>query len=117
MFKRKPILAGNSDLNQTQIIFDLVGSPTEDNMPGWSQLPGCDGVKQFAPRRGNLPHVFRECVKTLLGNKLLLTEYQSRILGDFASARTSQIGLEEADQCDRRPSAPVFQGTPEACTT
>lgn len=60
MFKRKPILAGNSDLNQAQIIFDLVGSPTEENMPGWSQLPGCDGVKQFAPRRGNLPQVFRE---------------------------------------------------------
>jgi hypothetical protein len=26
MFKGKPILAGNSDLNQAQMIFDLVGS-------------------------------------------------------------------------------------------
>ena len=60
MFKRKPILTGTSDLNQAHIIFDLVGSPTEENMPGWSSLPGCDGVKQFAPRAGNLAQVFRE---------------------------------------------------------
>jgi serine/threonine-protein kinase BUR1 len=62
MFKRKPILTGSSDLNQLQIIFDLVGSPTDDNMPGWSRLPGCDGVKEFAPRTGNLPQAFREYV-------------------------------------------------------
>jgi serine/threonine-protein kinase BUR1 len=59
MFKGKPILAGNSDLNQAQIIFDLVGSPTEENMPGWSELPGCEGVKEFASRAPTLPQVFR----------------------------------------------------------
>ncbi|KAI9881362.1 MAG: serine/threonine protein kinase, CMGC, CDC2/CDK sub [Pleopsidium flavum] len=60
MFKGKPILAGNSDLNQAQMIFDLVGSPTEETMPGWSSLPGCEGVKSFKPRPGNLAQVFRE---------------------------------------------------------
>ena len=30
----KPILAGESDSNQLKIIFDLVGTPTEDTMPG-----------------------------------------------------------------------------------
>lgn len=59
MFKGKPILAGNSDLNQALLIFDLVGSPTEENMPGWSELPGCEGVKEFAPRTPTLPQVFR----------------------------------------------------------
>ena len=59
MFKGKPILAGNSDLNQAQLIFDLVGSPTEENMPGWSELPGCEGVKEFAPRTSTLHQVFR----------------------------------------------------------
>lgn len=33
MFKGKPILSGSSDLNQTQLIFSLVGTPTEENMP------------------------------------------------------------------------------------
>ena len=62
MFKGKPILAGNSDLNQAQLIFNLVGTPTEENMPGWSQLPGCEGVKNFGYKRGNLSGFFQEYV-------------------------------------------------------
>jgi hypothetical protein len=62
MFKGKPILTGNSDLNQAQLIFSLVGTPTEENMPGWSQLPGCEGVKNFGYKRGNLHEFFREYV-------------------------------------------------------
>jgi serine/threonine-protein kinase BUR1 len=62
MFKGKPILTGNSDLNQAQLIFSLVGTPTEENMPGWSQLPGCEGVKNFGYKRGNLSGVFEEYV-------------------------------------------------------
>lgn len=60
MFRGKPILAGNSDLNQAQLIFNLVGSPTEENMPGWSSLPGCEGVKSFGFKSGNLHEVFKE---------------------------------------------------------
>ncbi|KAI9371134.1 kinase-like domain-containing protein [Aspergillus egyptiacus] len=60
MFKGKPILAGNSDLNQAQLIFGLVGTPTEENMPGWSSLPGCEGVKNFGNRPGNLVEVFKK---------------------------------------------------------
>lgn len=65
MFKGKPILAGNSDLNQAELIFNLVGTPTEENMPGWSQLPGCEGVKNFAFKRGNLHAFFKEYVTSL----------------------------------------------------
>ncbi|MCJ1354362.1 MAG: serine/threonine protein kinase, CMGC, CDC2/CDK sub [Icmadophila ericetorum] len=60
MFKGRPILAGNSDLNQAQMIFDLVGTPNEENMPGWSSLPGCEGVSSFTPRSSTLAQVFRE---------------------------------------------------------
>lgn len=60
MFKGKPILSGSSDLNQAQLIFSLVGTPTEENMPGWSALPGCEGVKNFGFKRGNLAEVFKE---------------------------------------------------------
>lgn len=60
MFKGKPILAGSSDLNQAQLIFNLVGSPTEENMPGWSALPGCEGVRAFGYRPGNLHEIFKE---------------------------------------------------------
>jgi serine/threonine-protein kinase BUR1 len=60
MFKRKPILTGKSDLHQAEIIWELVGTPTDQNMPGWQQLPGCDGMKSFVPRQGNINKVFSE---------------------------------------------------------
>lgn len=60
MFRGKPILAGSSDLNQTQLIFNLVGTPNEENMPGWGSLPGCEGVKSFGYKPGNLHEAFKE---------------------------------------------------------
>ncbi|EDN06506.1 hypothetical protein HCAG_03109 [Histoplasma mississippiense (nom. inval.)] len=54
MFKGKPILAGSSDINQAHLIFSLVGTPTEENMPGWSSLPGCDVVKNFGSKEQEL---------------------------------------------------------------
>ena len=61
MFEKGPILSGKTDLNQAQIIFDLVGTPTEENMPGWNALPGFEGQKDFSPARaGNIDHRFRK---------------------------------------------------------
>lgn len=55
----KPILAGESDSAQLKIIFDLVGSPTEDSMPGWKSLPGAEGLNP--PQRSpSLSQRFRE---------------------------------------------------------
>ncbi|KAF3760209.1 hypothetical protein M406DRAFT_15045, partial [Cryphonectria parasitica EP155] len=53
----KPILAGESDGHQLEIIFDLCGTPTDENMPGWRQLPGAEGIKP-RPRPGDLNHRF-----------------------------------------------------------
>ena len=60
MFRRKPILMGKSDMHQAEIIWDLVGSPNDDSMPGWQNLPGCDGVKTFVPRKGTINQVFSQ---------------------------------------------------------
>ncbi|KAK2777526.1 serine/threonine protein kinase, CMGC, CDC2/CDK sub [Onygenales sp. PD_12] len=81
MFKGKPILAGSSDLNQAHLIFSLVGTPTEENMPGWSSLPGCDGVKSFGNKQSTLATVFRDQgpgVISLL-NELLKLDWRKRI--------------------------------------
>ncbi|KKZ63180.1 serine/threonine-protein kinase bur1 [[Emmonsia] crescens] len=81
MFKGKPILAGSSDINQAHLIFNLVGTPTEENMPGWSSLPGCDGVKNFGTKQGTLATVFKEQgpgVISLL-NELLKLDWRKRI--------------------------------------
>lgn len=58
MFKGRPILPGNSDLNQIHLIFDLMGSPSDENMPGWHSLPGCEGVKEFQTRPSSCAQVF-----------------------------------------------------------
>ena len=81
MFKGRPILPGNSDVNQAQLIFDLMGSPNEDNMPGWSALPGCEGVQSFHHRNSTLPQAFREqgsLFISLLG-ELLKLDWRKRI--------------------------------------
>jgi serine/threonine-protein kinase BUR1 len=44
MLVGKPILAGDSDQNQLKIIFDLVGSPNEETMPGWKSFPNAEGL-------------------------------------------------------------------------
>ena len=81
MFKGRPILSGRSDLNQIQLIFELAGSPTEENMPGWSSLPGCEGVRTFPSHRNNIHSVFRDQgpgVISLL-TELLKLDWRKRI--------------------------------------
>ncbi|KAL1958315.1 hypothetical protein VTO42DRAFT_4632 [Malbranchea cinnamomea] len=81
MFKGKPILMGSSDLNQIQLIFNLVGSPTEQNMPGWSSLPGCEGVKTFEYKPGNLATIFKDQgpLAISLLTELLKLDWRKRI--------------------------------------
>ncbi|KAI0120011.1 kinase-like protein [Nemania sp. FL0031] len=59
MLVGKPILAGESDGHQLDIIFDLVGSPTEENMPGWKQLPGAESLNP-RPRPESLSTRFQK---------------------------------------------------------
>lgn len=59
MLTGKPILAGESDGHQLELIFELCGTPTDDNMPGWRSLPGAENLCP-RPRQGNLGYRFRE---------------------------------------------------------
>lgn len=80
MFKKNPILQGNSDTDQGNRIFQLVGSPTEETMPGYDRLPGAANFK-FGPYRRQLESVFRELnpqAMSLLSGLLVLNP-QSRL--------------------------------------
>lgn len=81
MYKGKPILAGNSDVNQAHLIFDLVGSPTDENMPGWRSLPGCEGVTEFGNKVPSIMRVFGELSPTALSllTELLTLDWRKRI--------------------------------------
>ena len=81
LFKGHPILPGNSDLQQLRLIFDLVGSPTEENMPGFSSLPGCDGVLTFRECTNKLSREFLsqgDLFKSLM-SELLKLDWRKRI--------------------------------------
>lgn len=80
MLVGKPILAGESDSHQLDIIFDLVGTPTEETMPGWKQLPGAEALTP-RPRSGSLSSRFREHGPTAISllKELLQLNWRTRI--------------------------------------
>lgn len=81
MFKKKPILQGDSDLAQAQMIFSLVGAPTNETMPGWEDLPGCEGIKDWGTRRSTLRENFKEIepLGISLLEELLKLNWKTRI--------------------------------------
>ncbi|KDE03944.1 CMGC/CDK protein kinase [Microbotryum lychnidis-dioicae p1A1 Lamole] len=48
MFHKRPIFPGDSDTNQIVLIAKWCGAPSERSMPGFNELPGCEGVKEFS---------------------------------------------------------------------
>ncbi|EMR70619.1 putative cmgc cdk protein kinase protein [Eutypa lata UCREL1] len=80
MLLGKPILAGESDKHQLDIIFDLVGSPTEQTMPGWKQLPGAEAISP-RPRPPSLPQRFRDHGTSAISllKELLTLDWRKRI--------------------------------------
>ncbi|KAH8598035.1 kinase-like domain-containing protein [Bisporella sp. PMI_857] len=81
MLKGKPILAGESDSHQLKIICDLVGTPTDQNMPGWRHLPGSEGLNFPHPRPATLSQRFREHGSGAISllSELLKLDWRKRI--------------------------------------
>lgn len=79
MLVGKPILAGESDTHQLDLIFDLCGTPTDDTMPGWRTLPGAKGLNPRL-RQGNLSQRFREHGQAVsLLKELLKLDWKTRV--------------------------------------
>ncbi|KAJ5033496.1 uncharacterized protein L3040_008611 [Drepanopeziza brunnea f. sp. 'multigermtubi'] len=76
----KPILSGDSDANQLKIIFDLMGTPTDENMPEFRSLPGAEGMS-FAPHASTLAQRFRAYGSGAISllNELLKLDWKKRI--------------------------------------
>ncbi|KAF2638935.1 Pkinase-domain-containing protein [Massarina eburnea CBS 473.64] len=128
MFKRKPILTGQSDLHQAQIIFELVGSPNDQSMPGWSILPGAEPVKAFGVHSGNLATRFRELNHEGLDllKQLMMLDWRKRINAidaiDHPYFKTNPRPMREEDiptfadshELDRRNARGQKQALPPA---
>ncbi|KAK6349771.1 serine/threonine protein kinase, CMGC, CDC2/CDK subfamily [Orbilia brochopaga] len=72
MKKGRPILPGNTDTHQIELIFQLCGPPNERSMPGWEKLPDARLVKGFV-----------NCQRTL--------EAQFNVLGSSGVALLSDL--------------------------
>ncbi|KNG45132.1 serine threonine-protein kinase bur1 [Stemphylium lycopersici] len=128
MFKRKPILAGQSDIHQAQIIFELVGSPNDVSMPGWSELPGAEPVRNFGPSTGNIAQRFRElsALGLSLIKDLMKLDWRKRINAidaiDHPYFREAPLPMREEDiphfadshELDRRNARGQKQALPPA---
>lgn len=82
MFERTAILQGKTDVDQCVQIFRLVGSPTEETMPGWLALPGCEGNKDWESKKGDIEarfgrHLTPEGLDLL--KRMLCLDYRKRI--------------------------------------
>ncbi|KAK3378166.1 kinase-like domain-containing protein [Podospora didyma] len=115
MLVGKPILAGESDVNQLEIIFDLCGTPTDENMPGWQNLPGAEALKP-RPRPGNLQQRFREHGPQAISllHMLLKLDWKTRVnahdalthpyfrLAPYPAQSSDLPTFEESHEFDRR---------------
>ncbi|KAG4436951.1 serine/threonine protein kinase [Cadophora sp. M221] len=79
MLVGKPILSGDSDPNQLRIIFDLMGSPTEENMPEFRTLPGSEGLS-FPQHPSTLAQRFKPYGSGAISllNELLKLDWKKR---------------------------------------
>lgn len=83
MYERKPILEGKTDVDQCVRIFQLVGSPNDQTMPGWSELPGCEGHRDWEFQKGDIDKRFGPKLGSPEGldllKKLLCLDWRRRI--------------------------------------
>lgn len=115
MLVGKPILTGDSDGHQLELIFDMCGTPTDESMPGWKSLPGAE-VLSPRPRPGNLSQRFREFGSGAISllKELLKLEWRTRINAHdalqhpyfrnapFAANPGDLPSFEESHEFDRR---------------
>ncbi|BFZ55618.1 serine/threonine protein kinase, CMGC, CDC2/CDK sub [Savitreella phatthalungensis] len=49
MYERRPIMRGATDLNQCELVWQLCGTPSERDWPGWQSLPGAEPMRTYRP--------------------------------------------------------------------
>ncbi|QIW99016.1 hypothetical protein AMS68_004534 [Peltaster fructicola] len=82
MYERKPILEGRTDVDQCVRIFQLIGSPTDETMPGWHKLPGCEGQNQWDYKKGDIDQRFGSRMSKTgleLLKKMLCLDWRKRV--------------------------------------
>ncbi|KAK4530136.1 hypothetical protein CCYA_CCYA03G0993 [Cyanidiococcus yangmingshanensis] len=105
MLTGRPVFPGKDEANQAQLIFSLLGTPNEEEWPGYRSLPYANTIFGAVPEARKYPNVFR----TVFGSKGL-----SPVALDFVEKLLTTCP-------DQRPSAtdalqhPWFTSEPLPC--
>jgi serine/threonine-protein kinase BUR1 len=85
MLKSRPILQGSTDIDQLQKIFWLCGSPTQETMPDWDNLPQASTVT-FGPYQRRVKDEFSSFGSQAAGllDQLLVLDKNKRLTADAA---------------------------------
>jgi serine/threonine protein kinase len=65
MLTGRPVFPGKDEVNQAHLIFSLLGTPTEEEWPGYRSLPYANTIFSAIPEAKKYPNVFR----TVFGSK------------------------------------------------
>ncbi|KAF5390091.1 hypothetical protein D9757_003869 [Collybiopsis confluens] len=87
MFNRRPILPGNSDVDQLDKIWNLCGTPNQYSWPNYDKLPGFEGMQRFTntvSRRVKTTWESAGAETVDLLDKLLMCNPQDRITASQA---------------------------------
>lgn len=80
LLKSRPILQGQDDIDQLKKIFQLCGSPTNDNMPNWESLPDAHKIKfETSSRRVRDEYLHFDPLAADLIDKLLVLDPAKRL--------------------------------------
>lgn len=80
LLKSRPILQGQDDLDQLKKIFNLCGSPNQDNMPNWDKLPDANKTKfETSARHVRDEYINFDPVAADLMDKLLVLDPAKRL--------------------------------------
>lgn len=62
MFMRRPIFPGKEDMDQLDLIWQVCGSPNQQNWPDYDKLPNCGGQIRFRPQERRVKQVYESYV-------------------------------------------------------
>lgn len=80
LLKSRPILQGQDDIDQLKKIFQLCGSPNQDNMPNWDKLPDANKVRfEVTPRRVREEYGHYDALAGDLMDRLLVLDPTKRL--------------------------------------
>lgn len=107
LLTRKPLFPGKDESEQLDLIFQVMGAPTDRTWPGWRKLPGADMVPEARMFSPQLEKYFRK----------MAAHQQAPCSPSIIRLLSSMLKMDPAERISAEDalSDPWFQEEPYAC--